>query len=244
MNIASPPVLAVSSLSKSFGGFRALVSIDLEVAQGERLGIIGPNGSGKTTLMNCISGALSPDEGHVLLGGVDITSMASNRRARLGIARSFQLPRPFHSMTVAENLLVPLRYARAVGLSDTTSEQTAAELLVEFELDGHASRRPVQLSQVQLRKLELARALAAAPRLLICDEAMAGLSSSEVDQVLAIIDRVSARGVTVIMIEHIMRAITSFSQRLICLQGGRLIAQGTVDEVLSNNEVRSAYLGT
>lgn len=236
--------LTVRGLSKSFGGFRALTDISLDVEPGERLGIIGPNGSGKTTLMNCISGALQPDAGTVRLGEQDITAEPLYCRARLGIARSFQIPRPFHGLSVLENLLVPLRYCADGGSTAGYAEEAALRLLEEFDLAGHARRRPGELSQVQQRKLELARALAAGPRILISDEAMAGLAHSEVDEVLDVIERVSARGVTVLMIEHIMRAITRFSQKLVCLQAGRVIAVGSVHDVMASDTVREAYLGT
>jgi branched-chain amino acid transport system ATP-binding protein len=236
--------LIVNGVTKSFGGFRALSGVGLEVSQGDRLGIIGPNGSGKTTLMNCISGALCPDSGRVILRNVDVTQAPAHVRARLGIARSFQIPRPFRDMTALENLLVPLRYASRVKRSQIECEEAAAKLLGELDLDGHVTRLPSQMSQVQLRKLELARALASDPQILISDEAMAGLSHSEVDEVLDVLNRVSSRGVAVIMIEHIMRAISSFSNRLICMQAGQVIASGSVADVMSSSQVRMAYLGT
>lgn len=234
--------LEVQNLSMSFGGFKALSDINLRVSPGERLGIIGPNGSGKTTLMNCISGTLRPDLGKIWMEGQDITALPAHRHARLGIARSFQIPRPFHRMTVRENVMVPLRYC---GFADRAAkpEDEAFDLLEEFGLAGHAARLPGELSQVQQRKLELARALAARPKVLISDEAMAGLAHAEVDEVLDVIRKVSARGVTVIMIEHIMRAITAFSERLVCLQAGKLIADGSVEAVLADTQVREAYLG-
>jgi branched-chain amino acid transport system ATP-binding protein len=236
--------LIVNGVTKSFGGFRALSGVGLEVKQGDRLGIIGPNGSGKTTLMNCISGALRPDSGRVILRNVDVTQASAHVRARLGIARTFQIPKPFRDMTALENLLVPLRYASRVKRSQIACEEAAAKLLGELDLAAHVTRLPNQMSQVQLRKLELARALASDPQILISDEAMAGLSHSEVDEVLDVLNRVSSRGVAVIMIEHIMRAISSFSNRLICMQAGQVIACGSVAEVMSSSQVRMAYLGT
>jgi branched-chain amino acid transport system ATP-binding protein len=236
--------LVVTGLTKSFGGFRALSDVRLEVNQGDRLGIIGPNGSGKTTLMNCISGVLRPDSGRVVLRDIDITQTSAHDRARLGIARTFQIPRPFRDMTALENLLVPLKFASHMKRSQPECEEAAAQLLTELDLGPHISRLPNQMSQVQLRKLELARALASGPKILISDEAMAGLSHSEVDEVLDVLNRVSSRGVAVIMIEHIMRAISSFSNRLICMQAGQVIAAGSVADVMSSSQVRMAYLGT
>lgn len=236
--------LSVSGMTKSFGGFNALGGVSLEVKQGSRLGIIGPNGSGKTTLMNCISGMLRADAGRVAFCNIDVTHSPAHQRARLGIARTFQIPRPFHDMTAFENLLIPLRYSSLVKRSRAECEEIAAQILDEFDLGGQTARLPGEMSQVQLRKLELARALASDPKLLISDEAMAGLSHSEVDEVLSVLNRVSERGVTILMIEHIMRAISSFSNELICMQAGKVIASGSVAEVMSNSEVRAAYLGS
>ena len=235
------PILKVSGISKHFGGFTALSEVSIAIAKGERFGLIGPNGSGKTTLINCISGSLRNDGGSIEFEGHEISGMAAYQRTRRGIARSFQIPRPFHSMSVLENLLVPYEYV--VHLRQSEAEQQAMEILRRMGLAEKAHAQANQLSQVELRKLELARAMAARPRLLISDEAMAGLSGSEVDEVLKILFDLNASGITIIMIEHIMQAVMRFSQRVICLDAGKIISEGTPDTIVKNPEVQRAYLG-
>jgi branched-chain amino acid transport system ATP-binding protein len=233
-------LLEVDAVSKRFGGFLALDRVSLQVRAGERLGLIGPNGSGKTTLINCVSGALPTDGGRILFEGRDITALPAHRRTRLGIVRSFQIPKPFTSMTVLENLGIPLEYAaptRSHGAAD------ALEILRAIGLDAKAGLRPTGLTQIEMRKLELARAMAARPKLLISDEAMAGLSSAEVDDILAILFRLNESGITIIMIEHIMRAVMRFSQRVVVLDAGTRIAEGTPEEIVRNPAVEKAYLG-
>ncbi len=230
-------LLAVNGLSKRFGGFTALDDISLQVMAGERLGLIGPNGSGKTTLVNCISGTVSISTGSVILDDRRIDGLPPHQRARLGLVRSFQLPRPFGSLTVADNLRVATVYAGRTGAAGIP------ELLEMVGLKGKADRLPRELTQIEMRKLELARAMAASPRLLIVDEAMAGLSHTEVDEIVALLLQLSAQGVTIIMIEHIMRAVMTFSQRLICVVAGRKVADGNPEEVTGNPEVLKAYLG-
>jgi len=230
-------ILQVKGVSKHFGGFTALSDVSVDIVRGERFGLIGPNGSGKTTLINCISGALRNDGGSILFEGVEISGLPAYKRTRRGIARSFQLPRPFHSMTVLENLLVPLEYV-AHG-----KEEEVFDILRRIGLADKAHTQSNQLSQVELRKLELARAMAAKPRLLISDEAMAGLSGSEVDEVLKILLDLNATGITVIMIEHIMQAVMRFSQRVVCLDAGKIICEGTPASIVANPDVQRAYLG-
>jgi branched-chain amino acid transport system ATP-binding protein len=230
-------LLEVRGLVKNFGGFTALDGVSLAVGKGERFGLIGPNGSGKTTLINCISGALAHDGGAICFGGEEISALPAYQRTRRGIARSFQIPRPFHSMSVLENLLVPLEYVSGGSVDE------AQEILRQIGLADKAQTRSNQLSQVELRKLELARAMAARPRLLISDEAMAGLSSNEGGEVLEILFRLNASGITVIMIEHIMQAVMKFSERVICLDAGRIICEGSPRDIVANPEVQRAYLG-
>lgn len=241
-------LLQIDSVSKHFGGFTALDQVSIEVAQGERFGLIGPNGSGKTTLINCISGALTNDGGSIRFAGSEISKLPAYRRTRLGIARSFQIPRPFGSMSVLENLVVPLEYVAHSGSllkgqmrADTRGE--AMEILKGMGLADKADTRSNRLSQVELRKMELARAMAARPRLLISDEAMAGLSSNEISEVLEILFKLNAAGITVIMIEHIMQAVMKFSQRIICLDAGRIICEGAPGTIVANSDVQRAYLG-
>jgi branched-chain amino acid transport system ATP-binding protein len=234
-------LLQVRQVSKHFGGFTALSEVSVDIAPGERFGLIGPNGSGKTTLINCISGLLRNETGEIIFEGKPITRLAPFQRTRLGIARSFQVPRPFHSMTVLENLLVPLAYV--VHLKDSEGEARAMEILNDIGLADKAHGFASQLSQVELRKLELARAMAAKPRLLISDEAMAGLAGAEVDEVLEILFTLNAQGITIIMIEHIMQAVMRFSQRVVCLDAGKIICEGTPASIVKNADVQKAYLG-
>jgi len=234
-------LLQVSGVSKHFGGFTALSGVSLDIAPGERFGLIGPNGSGKTTLINCISGLLQNETGQILFDGKDITGLPAYRRTRSGIARSFQVPRPFHTMSVLENLLVPSAYV--AHLKDAEGEAEAMRILRDIGLADKAGLHANQLSQVELRKLELARAMAARPRLLISDEAMAGLAGNEVDEVLQILFRLNEAGITIIMIEHIMQAVMRFSQRVVCLDAGRIICEGTPASIVQNAEVQKAYLG-
>ena len=236
-------LLEVQHVSKRFGGFNALTDVSLQVRQGERFGLIGPNGSGKTTLINCISGALRSDSGRISFQGRDITSLPAHRRTRLGIARSFQIPKPFTSMTVLENLCIPLVYAAQAQAYGADVAAAAMEILKRIGLEAKANIRATRLSLIELRKLELARAMAARPQLLISDEAMAGLSSSEVDEILTILTVLNEQGITIIMIEHIMRAVMRFSQRIVVLDAGQTIAEGTPDEIVRNPAVEKAYLG-
>lgn len=240
----SEPLLAVQDLSKRFGGFVALAEVSLTVRRGERLGIIGPNGSGKTTLINCIAGALRCDRGAIRFDGVEVTRLPAHRRTRLGIARSFQIPRPFSSMTVAENVAVALEYTgHRHALHPARVAGEALQTLERVRLSDKAEVPAGALSQIELRKLELARAMATRPRLLILDEVMAGLSALEVDEMLELVAGLSAQGVTVIMIEHIMRAIMRFSQRVVCLDAGRIAAQAPPAEIVRNPDVQRIYLG-
>jgi branched-chain amino acid transport system ATP-binding protein len=239
-------LLEVDNLGKRFGGFVALDGISLAVPAGERIGLIGPNGSGKSTLVNCICGTLQNETGAVRFDGHALDGYAAHQRTRLGLARSFQLPRPFVSLSLIDNIRIPLLYtvaARGTGRSAHDLEQRCTELLREVGLEEKAQRLPRDLTQVEMRKLELARAMAAEPKLLIADEAMAGLTHSEVEEILTLLVRLNEQGVTIILIEHIMRAVMSFSRRLVVLVSGRKIADGPPDEVMRDPEVERAYLG-
>jgi branched-chain amino acid transport system ATP-binding protein len=233
-------VLTVRAVQKSFGAVRALGPLDLDLKPKERLGLIGPNGSGKTTLINCISGLFPPDAGAIAFKGVDITGMPAWRRAKLGLSRSFQIPRPFEGMTVLENLLVPLDYLNKAGRDEIAR---ADEVLRATGLIARRNHMAETLSQLELRKLELARALAAEPEVLIADEAMAGLSEAEIDDVLALLFKLNENGVAIIMIEHIMHAVMRFSERMICLETGLIIAEGTPAEVAADPTVQKVYFG-
>jgi len=239
-------LLTVSGLGKRFGGFVALADINLNVAGGERLGLIGPNGSGKSTLVNCLCGTMRNDGGTVTFAGHRLNGLTAHQRSRLGMARSFQLPRPFQTLTLAENVRVPILYAADVrqGSRSIEVDDRCEELLDMVGLLPKAARRPADLTQIEMRKLELARAMASEPRLLIADEAMAGLSHQEVDDILALLRKLNDQGVTIIMIEHIMRAVLAFSQRLVVLVAGRKIADGEPKDVIRQPDVVAAYLGS
>jgi len=241
------PLLEIDGVGKRFGGFVALDGVSLSIAPGERVGLIGPNGSGKSTLVNCICGALQNDRGVISFNGENLNGLQAHQRTCRGLARSFQLPRPFATMSVADNIRIPLLYAvhtrRGGHLSIAEADRRCRELAHSVGLGDRCDHAPASLTQVDMRKLELARAMAADPKLLIADEVMAGLSDSEVDDIVDLLVRLNAEGVTIIMIEHIMKAVLNFSQRLVVLVSGCKIAEGLPEEVLRHPDVERAYLG-
>ena len=235
-------IVQAAKVSKRFGGFTALNAVDFSLGRGERVGLIGPNGSGKSTLVNCLTGVLTVDRGSILFDGIDITRMPAWRRARLGLSRSFQVPRPFRGLSVRQNIEVPLMFA--IGRHDREQiEREAQSVLEQVGLAGRADASPRSLNQVELRRLELDRALAAKPRVLVADEAMAGLSEFEIDVVLELLMRLNAEGIAIVLIEHIMRTVLRFSQRIVVLVAGRKIADGAPHDVMALPEVERAYLG-
>jgi branched-chain amino acid transport system ATP-binding protein len=230
-------ILTATKIGKRFGGFIALDGVDFAVAAGERVGLLGPNGSGKSTLVNCLTGALRNDGGEIVLLGRRIDRLPTHQRIRGGIARTFQVPRPFASMTVRENVEIALLYAGGAEGGDAPAILDQVGLLAKADLSSR------NLTQVDLRKLELARAMAARPKLLIADEVMAGLSTAEVDEILALLLRLNDAGVSIVMIEHIMYAVMKFAQRICVLVAGRKIADGDPQAVIRDPEVERAYLG-
>lgn len=236
-------MLVVKDLTKRFGGFTALDSINISIGAGERIGLIGPNGSGKSTLVNCISGAYPVSAGSVYFDGNNITHLAPHRRTQLGIGRTFQIPKPFESMSALQNVCIPLEYAARDYHHGKAAQDRAQEILSDLELASKADVHPDGLTQIDLRKLELARAIAIRPKLLIADEVMAGLAGTEIDEVLGLLQRLGQSGIAIIMIEHIMHAVMEFSERIIVLNAGKIIADGAPDDVINDPVVEQVYLG-
>jgi branched-chain amino acid transport system ATP-binding protein len=236
-------MLVVKDLTKRFGGFTALESINISIGAGERIGLIGPNGSGKSTLVNCISGAYPVSAGSIQFNGNNITHLAPHRRTQLGIGRTFQIPKPFESMNALQNVCIPLEYAARDYHHGKAVQDRAQEILSDLDLASKADVHPDGLTQIDLRKLELARAIAIRPKLLIADEVMAGLAGTEIDEVLGLLQRLGQSGIAIIMIEHIMQAVMEFSERIIVLNAGKIIADGAPDDVINDPVVEQVYLG-
>lgn len=236
--------LSLKGVTKRFGGVAALSNVSFEVVQGEILGIIGPNGAGKTTLLNCISGVYRLDDGDIRWDGASIARMAPHRIARLGIGRTFQIVRPFQSMTVRENVAVGALF----GSAEARLEPQAAFAYADevLELVGLAPKRSLLVSGLTIpdrKRLEVARALATKPRLLLLDEVMAGLNPVEIDSALEMVRTVNRSGVTIVLIEHVMRVIVGVCKRTVVLDFGQLLAEGPPQEVLKDRRVIEAYLG-
>jgi len=237
-------LLELRRVSKHFGGLAAVDEIDFDVEQGEIVGVIGPNGAGKTTLLSCISGLHQLTEGQILFSGQRIDSLKPHEIARLGMGRTFQVVKPFVGLTVKENVAVGAIYGRA-GRSNSVSAalDLAMRVLERVGLDHKADHPTDEITIPDRKRLELARALAMEPELLLLDEVMAGLNPRETDEIMELIRGINQTGITIMVIEHVMRAIMGISHRIVVMHHGRLIAKGTPREVADDDRVIEAYLG-
>jgi branched-chain amino acid transport system ATP-binding protein len=234
-------ILELKSVSKAFGMIVVASDIDLSLARGEALGIIGPNGAGKSTLFNLIAGMLRPDRGRILLEGRDITGLPPEQRCRAGLGRSFQIPLPFEHLSVFENLSVAALFGG--GMSQVEAVQLCGETLALTGLEAKANLRAGSLSLLDRKRLELARALATRPRILLLDEIAGGLTDAECHILIETIRSIHARGISIIWIEHVVHALLAVVSRLVVLDFGRIVAQGDPSEVMRSSEVQTIYMG-
>jgi branched-chain amino acid transport system ATP-binding protein len=237
----SGPALEITDVAKSYGSLSVLRSVSLAVAPGEAVGVVGPNGAGKTTLLDLLTGTGRCDAGRVLLEGRDVTRLPPPSRARMGLGRTFQVPRPLGDLTVFENALVGAM--RAAGLRGRHAYGTAYEALALTGMAGHANTRAGSLRLLDRKRLELARALAMRPRVLLLDEIAGGLSDPETEALIGTIRAVNSAGTAIIWVEHVLRVLTAVVTRLVCLAGGQIIADGPPSEVLASDAVKAAFLG-
>jgi branched-chain amino acid transport system permease protein len=239
---AAEALLVVENLRKAFRGVQALDGVDLSVRRGEILGLLGPNGSGKSTLINVVSGHYRADAGHIRFDGLDLMQQAAHRVARTGIARTYQIPRPFAHLTVLENAILPAMFGGApMKLTQATEE--ARRWLAFTGLAGRENALPAVLNLHQRKFLELARALAARPRLLLLDEVLSGLTPTEIDDAVRLILRIRAQGTTIVLVEHVMRVVVALADRIVVLDQGRVIGEGLPAVVMAQSAVITAYLG-
>ena len=234
-------ILSVERLSKSFGSLLVVDSFDMEVEEGEALGIIGPNGAGKSTLFNLITGSLPPDAGRIAFAGEDITRLPAHLRSRAGIGRSYQIPHPFGGMTVFENLLVGGAFG--AGQSEAASYDHCVEVLERTGLAPKANALAGSLTLLERKRLELARALATRPRVLLLDEIAGGLTEHEIRELVATIGDIRRQGVSIVWVEHIVHALMSVVDRLVVIDFGRKLDEGDPQAVIDNPAVREVYLG-
>ena len=237
-----PALVELHDVSKSFGSVNAIYRVSLQLEEGEALGIVGPNGAGKTTLLNIIGGSLRPDDGRVLLEGRDITRLPGHRHVRNGIARTFQVPRPFTGLTAFENVLVGATYGRAER--DRNAQQACIEALELAGLIAKANDLAGSLTLLERKRLELARVLVTRPRVLLLDEVAGGLTDPEVNELVETVRSLRAQGISIVWIEHIVHALLSVVDRLVALAAGRKLIEGEPQTVIESPELRGVYLGT
>jgi branched-chain amino acid transport system ATP-binding protein len=225
-----------------FGALQVIDNLNVQLDEGEAVGVVGPNGAGKTTMLNLLAGQLRPDSGRIRFDGQDVTAMGARRRCLLGIARTYQIPQPFAGMTVFENALVGASFG-SPGRSDAEATDAAVAALHRTGLLGQANRLAGSLTLLERKRLELARALATGPRVLLLDEIAGGLTEPEVQELVATVRELRAAGVTILWIEHIVHALVSVVDRLIAVDFGRKLIEGRPQAVLASPEVRDVYLG-
>ncbi len=236
-----PVLLELAGVSKSYGALKATDNLSLTVTEGEALGVIGPNGAGKSTMFNLITGDVAPDAGRVLFAGTDITALPAHARSRLGIGRSYQIPQPFTNMTVFENLLVGAIFGGRQRERD--SYERCAQVLEMTELINRANVPARTLTLLQRKRLELARALALNPKLLLLDEIAGGLTEHETHALIGTIRAIHARGTTIVWIEHIVHALVSVASRLVVMNFGQKLAEGPPQTVIADARVKEVYMG-
>lgn len=241
--MSNVPLLETRGLGRRFGALDAVSDVSFTVSAGEVLGVIGPNGAGKSTFINLVTGHIKPTSGKVFIDGKDVTGSPPWTIARAGVARTFQIVKPFNSMTVRENIAVGILYKPHGTNRLADALRGADEILEEVGLAGLGDKRPNELSTADVRRLEFAKALASQPRLLLLDEVMAGLRPNEIEPSLQLIRTLKARGTTVIVVEHVMKAIVAVSDRVLVLAQGKVLMQGAPREVLADPRVIETYLG-
>jgi branched-chain amino acid transport system permease protein len=231
-----------TDVTKVFGGLRALNGVSLSVHEGELVGLVGPNGSGKTTLVNLLSGQFRPTGGTIVVDGQDIAGVPPHRIAHVGVARTYQIPRPFASMTVRDNVAMAIMFGRSPAPLDR-ARRDAEEHLALVGLAGLADALPAEINLHERQLLEMARALATRPRVLLLDEALAGLNPVEVDNAVGVVRRIHASGIAIVLVEHLLRVVNQLATRIVVLDQGRVLAEGAPSTVMSDPAVVRAYLG-